>query len=223
MFCEIAVELNGRNVGDSSQLHPYRSIIESLLNYCKKTQQTRLLCEGLTQDTTRHMNVTAVGENNACLNARAATFARSTVVEFVGRPHTDVFHQDRLIPPNIDLYIQLMLFLNNFMSKSAAPAQGAVQENYKLVIQSVNFIIRIKQLTSTALKAHMELLHLQNIIHHYTRVQMKHLAILTNQTSINFGNIFTGDLPDLVIVGLVSDADLAGGYQNNLFNFQNLA
>ena len=51
---------------------------------------------------------------------------------------------------------------------------------------------------------------------------MKHLSIPANQTSINFDNVFTGALPDLVIVGLVSDADLAGGYQKNPFNFQNV-
>ena len=41
---------------------------------------------------------------------------------------------------------------------------------------------------------------------------MKQLSIPANQTSINFDNVFTGALPDLVIVGLVSDSDLAGGY-----------
>ena len=50
---------------------------------------------------------------------------------------------------------------------------------------------------------------------------MKHLSIPANQTSINFDNIFTAALPDLVVVCLVSDADLAGGYQRNLFNYQN--
>ena len=50
---------------------------------------------------------------------------------------------------------------------------------------------------------------------------MKHLSILANQTSIKFDNVVTSALPDLVIVGLVSDADLAGGYQRNPFNFQN--
>ena len=50
---------------------------------------------------------------------------------------------------------------------------------------------------------------------------MKHLSISANQTSINFDNDFTGALPDLVVVGLVSDADLAGGYQRNPFNFRN--
>ena len=166
------------------------------------------------------MNVTAVGGNNAGLNARAATFARSTVVEFIDRPHLDVFNQERLIPPNINLHMKLMPSPNDFVCKSAAPCQGAQQENYKLVIQSVNLIIHSKKLTSTAHGALMDLLVHQNMQHHLSRVQMKHLSIPAKQTSINFDNVFTGALQDLVIVGLVSDADLAGGYQRNPFNFK---
>ena len=67
----------------------------------------------------------------------------------------------------------------------------------------------------------MDLLLLQNMVHPLSRVQMKHLSIPANQTSINFDNDFTGALPDLVVVGMVSDADLAGGYQRNPFNFRN--
>ena len=39
----------------------------------------------------------------------------------------------------------------NFVCKSAAPAHGGEQENYKQVIQSVNLIIHTKQHTSTVL------------------------------------------------------------------------
>ena len=168
------------------------------------------------------MNVTAVGGNNAGLNARAAIFAKSTLVELIGRHHLDVFHQERLIPPNIDLHMILILSPNDFVCKSAAPAENAQQENYKMVIQSANLIICTKKLTTTAYKALMDILLTQNMVHHISRVQIKHLSIPANQTSINFDNGFTGALPDLVIVGLVSDADLAGGYQRNPFNFRNV-
>ena len=90
MFREIGLELNGRNMGDTNQRYPYRSHLESLLNFCKETQKTRLLCEGFTKDTTGHMDVTTVGGNNAGLNARAATFVSSTVLELIGRPNLDV-------------------------------------------------------------------------------------------------------------------------------------
>jgi len=54
----------------------------------------------------------------------------------------------------------------------------------------------------------------------YTCVQVKHLSIPVNQSNYNFDNIFTGALPDLVVIGLLDDLDFAGGYQRNPFNFQ---
>ena len=46
MFRNNRLELNSRNVGDTSQLDTYRSVLESLLNFCKEVQETRLLSEG---------------------------------------------------------------------------------------------------------------------------------------------------------------------------------
>ena len=215
MFREILQEFNGRNVCNTSQLYPYCSVLEILLNYCKEVQETRRLNEGSTKDTTGHMNVTAVGGNNAGLNARAAKFARSTLVELIGRPHLDVFHQERLIPLNINFNIKLILSQNDILCNSAAPAQGAQQENYNLIIKSANLIIRTKMLTSRTHKALIDRLLSQNMVHHFSRIQMKHLSIPANQTSINFDNVFTMALPNLVIVCLVSDDDLAGCYQSN--------
>lgn len=104
---------------------------------------------------------------------------------------------------------------------STEPAQGVAQKNYKLVIQSIKLIFHTKQLIRTALKAQMELNHVQNMQHHYSRVRMKQLPIPANQTSIILDNVLTGALPDLVIVRLVFDANLANNYQRNLLNFQN--
>ena len=67
----------------------------------------------------------------------------------------------------------------------------------------------------------MELLQLPNMSHYLSRVQIKHLTISANQTPMNLDNVFTGALPDLVIICLVSDAVLVGGYQKNRFNFHN--
>ena len=166
------------------------------------------------------MSPQSVGKN-ASLNARAATFGRSTLVEPIGRPHLDVIHQERLISPNSDLHMKLIPSPNDFVCKSAVPGQARHQENYKLVIQSANLVIRTKTLTSTAQKAFMDLLVSKNIVHHLSRVQMKHLLIPATQTSINFDNVFTGALPNFVVVVLLSDSDLAGGYQRNPFNFRN--
>ena len=159
------------------------------------------------------MAVKAFCWKNAGLNDQAANFARGIVVELIGRFHADVCQQIRLISPNIDLNIKIMPSPNNFECKSAAPAANAAQANFKRVDQSVNLIIHTKQLTSNERMAQMKLLQLLNIRHYLSRVKMMHLTIPANQTSINLENNFTGALPDLVIVGLMWDDDLAGGYQ----------
>lgn len=48
---------------------------------------------------------------------------------------------------------------------------------------------------------------------------MKHLLIPENEISLNFVIIFTSALPDVVIVNLVSVADLVGGYHKNHLDF----
>ena len=167
------------------------------------------------------MDVTDVTGANVGLRTRAARFARSTVVELIGRPHLDVFHQDRLIPPGVDVHLKLIPAANNFVCNSAAPGQNAVQQNFKPVIQFASLIVHTKQLTSEAELAHRALLREKVMRLPYTRVQVKHLSIPQNQTNYSFDNVFTGALPDLVVVGLLDDADFAGGYQRNPFNFQN--
>ena len=92
MFREIFVELNGRNVSETSPQYSYRAYLETLLNFCKETKDTRLQCEGWTKDSTENMGVTKVAGSNAGLKTRAVTFATSTVVELVGRLHLNVFN-----------------------------------------------------------------------------------------------------------------------------------
>ena len=56
----------------------------------------------------------------------------------------------------------------------------------------------------------------------YDKVQMKHMTIPQHTSKQLFDYVFTGSLPDLVIVVLVSEADFTGGNQRNPFNFQTL-
>ena len=116
------------------------------------------------------MNVTEVVGVNAGLKTRTVTFATSTVVEFVKRPYLDVFHQNRLIFPGIDLHMKLIPAANSFVCKSAAPNAGVAQQNYMMTIQRVNVIIHTKQHTSRAQTAHEKLFQVQNMRPYYSRV-----------------------------------------------------
>ena len=99
LFREISATLNDTPASDPNPLYSYRAYLETMLNYSEQTQKTRLLSVGWAKDTARHMAVTDLADANTCLRDRATRFTASAVIELVGRPYLDTFHQSRIIPP----------------------------------------------------------------------------------------------------------------------------
>ena len=167
------------------------------------------------------MAVTDLAGANTGLRGSATRFAASAVIKLVGRPHLDIFHQSRIKPPGISLRIKLLPSANQFVCICPPLAgQNAVQEQFKVVIQNVFFIIRTKKLVDSAELSIRKLLLEKNIRIRYSKVQVKHLTIPANVTTQDIDGIYDGTLPDLVIVGLVSDEDFDRHYNRNPFNFQ---
>ena len=156
MFREIDATLNDTPASDPNSLYPYRAYLETLLNYSEEVQKNRLLTEGWVKDTAGQMAVTDLAGANIGLKDRATRSATSTLMNFVGRPHLDIFHQGRLISPNVALRIKLIPSSNQFVCISAPPAGQAVQEQFKVVIQNVTFMMRIKKLADSAHLAIMQ-------------------------------------------------------------------
>ena len=156
LFAQISAELNGKQVGDTNNYYHYKAYIQTLINYCKETQDTRLLAEGWTKDTSGQMGITVCANNgaNTGLRARVVRMNNSTVVEYIMRPHFDIFQQDRLIPPGIDLHLKLIPNAANFVCKTTAPGDNAVQIAYKPHISFAGLYIKPKQLTNEAELAH---------------------------------------------------------------------
>ena len=50
---------------------------------------------------------------------------------------------------------------------------------------------------------------------------MKHVAIPANSSIMCLDNIFTGVLPDLVVMGFVTNTAFAGSYTENPYNLKN--
>ena len=50
---------------------------------------------------------------------------------------------------------------------------------------------------------------------------MKHMAISAGSSIMCLDNIFTGGLPDLVVMGFVSETAFAGSNTENMYNFKN--
>ena len=221
LFMSMEMELGGVLVTDPNTKYPYRAIIENLINYNKLISDTRLVAEGWKKDTTEHCQVTDPNNgDNIGLNDRSAWFTRSRVVTLIGRPHLDLFHQEKLIPSNIDFKLKLIPNTSAFLLKTATP-DGHGQLNYKVHITSARLFIRTKEISPSLILAQEKVLQSTNYSIPFHKIITKTLTVPTGTSQIEFDNIYQGKLPDLIILAMISDADMSGGYQRNPFHFQN--
>ena len=184
-----------------------------------EVQNTRLQCACWLRDTAGHLDSRTQDGKNGGYNMHAATFVRVRVVQMITRPNLDLFQHDKLLPPGVNIAYRLMPTADHFVIK--APDNDNTP--YRLVIETVELIMRTKQLSEAAEVAHRTLVQKNNMGLPYTRVLLKHLSVAQGLASIAFDKVFTGNvLPELVVLGMITDDDFAGGYHAaSSFNYVN--
>jgi len=220
LFRNIEMEIgkNRKTITDTTPLYPYRAFFETLLSYSKHVKKTRLLTEGWIEDTVKTFDDFQIDDagHNAGFKARAANFSTSKTVTLIGRPHLDLFHQDKDIPSGVDVVIRLIPAMNAFVIKKH---DGA--ENYRIVILSAKMWIRRKELSQSLSLAHEKMLaDGHNFRIPFTKVLLKQLTIPTGVTSISFDNFYTGTLPERLLLAFVTATRLNGSYTANPFRFE---
>ena len=220
LFATVTIKIANKVVTETNNLYPYRAYLETLLNYPKEVVDTRMLTEGFVMDTAGEMNVTNPAGANTGLGAREAEFNASAVVRLIGRLHSDLWHQEKLIPPGIKMDIQLVPNRAAFVIKTTAAADPAAQVAYKFQIRSARFIMKFKEVSPSMRIAHLKMLQERNYQIPHTKVLMKTHNIPDGVTSYVIPNMFKGRLPDRVVLAMVSDAAVNGQYTSNPFNFQ---
>ena len=96
------------------------------------------------------------------MTVRTAWFARSHVVTLIGRPHLDLFHQQKLIPANIDLKLKRIPNTSAFLLKSIDTGHDHPQVNYKVQIMRARFLIRTKHIAPSLIVGQQRVLQTKN-------------------------------------------------------------
>ena len=105
------------------------------------------------------------------------------------------------------------------MSGADVAAQ-APQVQYHFKITDARLFIRSFQVSPASVMAQVGVLAKRNMRFRIRRVTMKTLAIPQGQSSILHVNIYLGQLPRRLQIGMVGDSAMAGHYQENRFDFQ---
>ena len=213
IFSQLDIILNGKNISSSTNLYPYRAMFETLMNYGKDTLKSQLemglfMLDGHTKEVAR---VTT----NKGLKKRFELTDKSEIVHVLGRLHSDLFHQGRLILNGLPLRIKLHRSKDSFCLLSVE-----ANADYKLKIVDAVFCVRKVELTPTKFQEIQQVLEGRRVVYPINRVVLKTHSLSAGLTNATWENAILGQLPNRIILALVDNDACSGVYTKNPFFFQ---
>lgn len=216
---QVDVSLNDKLISSSTNTNPYRAFITTLLSYGIDPKTTQLQSELFIKDTAGHMDSVnpqaAADVRNHGLHGRFQYCRESATFEMMGPLHQDIFHQDRLILNGVTIRIRLNRSKNSFCLVSSN-----ADANYKVVIQEASFLVRKVKLHNDTFLGIAAALRKSPAYYNINRVECKAMSIPTGQMTFNPDDIFLGQIPNRLILGMVENTAFNGSYTRNPFNFQ---
>lgn len=214
MFSQVDISLNERLVSSSNNTYPYRAMIEKLLNHGFDTKTSQLSSEMFYKDTAGRMNVydTAAAEPNDGFNERAKMFQLGESVDMIGRLHLDMFHQERLLLNMVDVKIKLI------RSKPEFCLLG--DGKYKLSLENTSLFVRKIRVSAGVILGHAKSLEKTTAKYPINRVLCKAYSIPAGNMSFVQDNIFTGQMPNRIVIACVDNDAFNGNYEKSPFEFK---
>jgi hypothetical protein len=220
IFSQVEAVMNGTYISTSSPNYPYRAYIEDLFSYSGEAKKTQLGAGLFFKDTAGHMEESPVPNHNKGAKRRHDFVGRSNTITMFGRPHLDIFHQNKLMLPGVELKLKFIRSKNQFCLIAADSADGTpVPPNHIVEVQSATLYIRKIKVAKTVGVALLKTLQTSNALYPINRVELRSFHISSASLSAN-EEILRGRLPKRVIMGLVTTASCNGTYATNPFNFR---
>lgn len=220
MFSQVDVSLNGKLVSSSTNLYPYRAMLETLLSYGPAAKTSQLTAALFYKDKAGCLDETDPSKDDDTLNtglkARYNHSKQSKSIEMVGRIHEDIFNLDRNMINGVELRLKLTRSKNEFCLLSPTTAA-----NFKLVLEDAILYIRKEKISPSVLIAHAESLRKSNAKYPLRRVDMKVISISRGALNFSQDNCFNGNIPKRVIMAMVDNDAFSGNYKKNPFTFKN--
>ncbi|GBM57683.1 hypothetical protein AVEN_222535-1 [Araneus ventricosus] len=188
LFSQVDVNLNDRLISASSNLYPFRSYIESLLNYGSDYKKSFLSSECFNKDSAGYLGVTDPAGDNEGLKKRASLIEKSKVLDLIENLHCDIFYQDRLLLNLVDLKVKLIRSKQEFCL--IAPANG----NYEVIIEHASLFVCKVKVSPDVLLLHKKALQLTSVRYPIDRILSKMYSISKGSFSFSQDNVFLGQM-----------------------------
>lgn len=215
IFSQCDVILGDRLISQSSSTHPYRAMIETLLNYSEDTLKSQFSAGLFYKDTAGAMNSVIINNGpNKGLVQRGVFTAESKEVDLLGPLHTDIFFCERLLLNSVDLRIKLI------RNNDAFCLMGTRASEFALKITGASLFIKKVTVSPAVRLGHEAALMRGNALYPLSRVTVKTYSIPENSRICNQENLFLGAIPKYVVLAMVHHDAFTGRRDLSPFHFR---
>ena len=225
LFRAQEIEINGVLVTDlSSFLSHYQAYIQTILSYNASAQQTHLKSQLFDMDDPENFDkvkVTKEGDKIPAAKNNLAYVRRQTIClgskefDFYSPICSDILQCDRLLHSSAGLKIRLLREVDSFSVLSADTGQ-----TFRVKLKDLKIHAHYVKMSDMTVREHAMRLRKSPLIYPITRTTMKEYTIGSGEKTKYISNLFSGQLPKSIIIGLVSDEAASGTASKNPFNFQ---
>ena len=207
LFSQVDVSLNERLVTPSMNTYPYRAYLETLLSYGPAAKESYLTAAMWYKDTAKHMEDAQL--NQGFKNRQVWTMGSNKVV-MIGRPHLDLCFQDRLMLNGVDIKMRLVRSKDSF----SLMGEGHVK------IEDVTLFVRKVKVDPSVQLDHIRGLDRMTAKYPLCRVETKVFSVPKGNMMANQENLFLGQLPKRLVIGMVENKAFNGDKDKNPYNFK---
>lgn len=158
----------------------------------------------------------ALSGGNFGLFQRAKMSEDSAFVDLVGPIYKDICQQDRFLINGVQVAIKLWPNRDAFCLMSSENGM-----KYKIQIDDVILRCCYLKITQGVLLGHSEALQKQPALYPLKKSDIKCFGIPAGQFHLNVDDVFQGEIPERLMVGLVSSKAHSVHYTMNPYNFEN--
>lgn len=215
MFSQIECQLQQKSVSDVGTNYPYKAYIDTLMT-TDESKHVFNSSQLFIKDTSGQFD-----SPDAKTGPNLGLFERWTytrdggLLDLEGALILDVFQQDRLILNGVSLDLKLWPSRNSFRLMS-----DSLEPNEKLKIVDATLKMCIQRPNPALTMAHTRELEEATAIYPYMTSTIKIASIADGEFSFSADNMFQGEVPSQLILGLVSSSAYSGNYKRSPFNFQ---
>ena len=214
LFQQCTVSLNETNITPPTTYYGYRAYIETLLAYSREykksiSQAAMYYREKNVLNTSVTVEDGYKSRHNLCKN--------SWSFELYGRPHSDIFMQNRYLIPGIDMRVTFERAPDDFCIFAPAGTAG----KFKIEIEEVALHVRKHAILPSLMIDQYKIWESgRPMVYPIRKVDIKSFSIPTGSMQIVNENLITGHLPNRIILCLINSQNLHGTQTTNPFVFR---